>query len=71
MTPGQVAGALVVLLVQRLAEFAPQRFFLLRGSAMTRRQGQQGSRHQQHRYGASLTKESKPHWLKVLQQSKI
>jgi hypothetical protein len=45
MAPRQLDGALIRLFLEGFAEFGPQRFFLLRRSAMARRQRQQRSHH--------------------------
>jgi uncharacterized protein YajQ (UPF0234 family) len=71
MTPSEVRRALVVLFVQSFAQFSPQRFFCLGGATVTCRQRQDDATEDGRCDETSLTGESKPHWLKVRQQSKI
>jgi hypothetical protein len=71
MLPRQVHGVFVILFLQRFVELGPQRFLLLRSRAVTRRQRSDRCERRRDDDDASLTEQSKPHWLSVLQQSKI
>jgi uncharacterized protein YajQ (UPF0234 family) len=71
MAPGQLDGALIGLFVEGFAQFGPQRLFLLRRGPVTSRQRRNHGQEKPGNNRASLTPDSKPHWLSVLQQSKI
>src|SRR5947209_20626929 len=70
MSPRDIDGAIVGSFVQGLAELGSKRFFLLRCGPMTSGQRNQRPQHCRYRDRASLTEQSKPHWLSLLQQSK-